>query len=542
MKTKATPIALTLAALVLHTIPAAGAPSACQASAAASASRVKTAAAAFTSALGSDAQRRFSDGFRAALYANAYLECAGGLGQDTAVGLGPVGGGNVCSTAIATASIGAADAGAQIRTAAGPADGMLLAADKTAGFLRSFLARPAPEPMRQSASALLAAVEEGTSVLRSCSAEFSKPVLERKAMPAAPAPPPALTAFDGYIGSHLAVHLDSGKATVGSAEATLDGGVTISLKSDPSTKVSVNGHVVLRVAAAMMVAPGGGVQAAGGISAAGIGANLAQTGGPSIRTWSSLEGQGSVSVSLWGWNVALGGGDGVRAGSDGVVFFGNRSFDFLGCRYETDDSSRFEATDATFHGRLACGSFLMTDSTTKATPSGRSGAGKLGFFGHSYDMTYDLSTSRLKAHGRYQAPSTGWTRMPGLDAEYRVSRPTVDVSLDGPSVSATFDTDKVEVETVSKNKSGQPWAQASMNPDPVTVGADGSFLLRLAQLPSVSDTERAARDLCLTAANKIPPGNGRNAAVAACNSDHPSPPSIPNVPTSITVSVGVVVK
>lgn len=132
--------------------------------------------------------------------------------------------------------------------------------------------------------------------------------------------------------------------------------------------------------------------------------------------------------------------------------------------------------------------------------------------------------------------------MPGLDAEYRVSRPTVDVSLDGPSVSATFDTDKVEVETVSRNKSGQPWAQASVDPDPVTVGADGSFLLRLAQLPAVQDVERGARDICLTAANKLPPGNGRNAAVGVCNSDHPSPPSIPNLPTSISVSVGVVVK
>ena len=540
MKTRTTPIALTLAALVLHTIPAAAAPSPCQASAAASASRVKTAAAAFTSALGSDAQRRFSDGYRAALYAKAFVECAAGNGT---VGAGFGVGMDFCALPISVASAGDSDSTAQSQAAMDPVVGMFLASDKTAGFLRSFLARPVPEPMRQSASALLGAVEDGTSVLRGCSAEFSKPVLERKVVPPPPPPtPPALTTFDGNLGSHLSVHLDNGKATVGSADATLDGSVTISLKSDPSTKLSVNGHVALKAAVAGSAAPAGNMQAAGGISAAGIGANLAQTGGPSIRTWNSLEGQGSVSVSLWGWNVALGGGDGVRAGSDGVVFFGNRSFDFLGCRYETDDSSRFEATDATFHGRLACGSFLMTDSTTKATPSGRSGTGKLGLFGHSYEMTYDLSTSRLKAHGRYQAPSTGWTRVPGLDAEYRVSRPTVDVSLDGPAVSATFDTDKVEVETVSRNKSGQPWAQASIDPDPVTVGADGNFLLRLAQLPSVSDGERAARDLCLTAANKIPPGNGRNAAVAACNSDHPSPPSIPNIPTSITVSVGVVVK
>lgn len=384
MKTRTTPIALTLAALVLHAVPAAGAPSACQTSAAASASRVKAAAAAFTAALGSDAQRRFSDGYRAALYAKAVVECATGVGTG-AVGVGD--GATFCSLPVSIASAGDPDANAQTQTAGHPYWGMILAADKALGFLRSFLARPVPEPMRQSASALLGAVEEGSSVLRGCSAEFSKPVLERKIMPAAPAPPPALTSFDGNLGSHLGVHLDSGKATVGSAEAALDGGVTISLRNNPSTKVSVNGHVVLKMAAAASVAPAGNMQAAGGLSSSGMAANMATVGGPSIRTWNSLEGQGSVNVSLWGWSVALGGGDGVRAGSDGVVFFGNRSFDFLGCRYETDDSSRFEATDATMHGRLACGSFLLTDSTTKATPSGRSGSGKLSLFGHTYDST-----------------------------------------------------------------------------------------------------------------------------------------------------------
>lgn len=416
--------------------------------------------------------------------------------------------------------------------------------------LNVFLSTNPPEPLRTKAREFRDRLAAYGAASDACLKEAknwrppqaSLPAPKKFVPPPPPPTPPALTTFDGWVGSHLAVHLDSGKATVGSAEATLDGGVTISLKSDPLTKVSVNGRVVLKTAVAVSAAPAGNMQAAGGISAAGIGANLAQTGGPSLRTWNSLEGQGSVSVSLWGFNASLGGGDGLRAGSDGVVFFGNRSFNFLGCRYDTDDASRVEAASVTMHGRLACGSFLLTESTTRSAPSGRSGNGKLSFFGHTYDMTFDLGTSRLKAHGRYQAPSTGWTRLPGLDAEYRVSRPTVDVSLDGPSVSATFDTDKVEVETVSKNKSGQPWAQASIDPDPVTVAADGSLLLRLAQLPSVQDSERAARNVCLAAANNIPPGNAHDAAVGACNSNHPAPPSIPNVPTSMTVSVGVVVK
>ena len=420
---------------------------------------------------------------------------------------------------------------------------------ENADVLKKMLDGNPPEPLRTKARELRDSLDALGVGVDSCRKEVSTwrpPQIALQPPPKVVPPvlptPPVLTSFDGHLGGNLAIHLDNGRATVGSAEAVLDGGVTISLRNDPSTKVSVNGHVVLKMAGVAAGAPAGRMQAAGGGSASGMAVNLASAGGPSIRTWNSLEGQGSVHISVGGWSAALGEGGGLRAGSDGVVYFGNRSFDFLGCRYDTDDTTRFETTGATMHGRLACGSILLTDSTARVTTSGRSGGGKLSLFGHTYDMTYDLGANRLKAHGRYQGPTTGWARVPGLDAEYRVSRPTADVSLDGPSVWITLHTDKVEVETVSKNRNGQPWAQASIAPDPVIVGADGSIPLRLAQLPAVQDVERAPRDVCLTAANKLPPGNTHNAAVGACNSNHPSPPSIPRLPGSIAVKVDVVVK
>jgi hypothetical protein len=532
MKMNTTGIAVTLAALVLRAVPAAGAGSPCETKVQTSASRVKAAAGPFTLALLAAGQNPLtSDGLRALLYAKAYEDCAAGLAVNAAVPGGGVAGSAVCVNSMSVASAGDPEAAALIRVAGSPVDGMVLALGRSASFLRSFLTRPVPEPMRRSASDLLGAVEEGANILRGCAAEFSKPLVAI-VMPVGPTPPPALTSFDGYLGGNFAIHLDNGKATVGSAEAALDGGVTISPKNDPSLKLSVNGRVVLKASAGSSSGPGGSSKVMFILGAAG----------QRISTWASLEGQGSVRASLWGWNASLGESHGLRAGSDGILYFGSTSFDFFGCRYASDEQSRFESSVLTLHGRLSCGSSVLNESTARIGPSGYSGNGRLALFGHTFDTTYDLSTARLKAHGRYEGPTVGWNRVPGFDAEYRVSRPTVDLTLDGPTVSATFDAEKVEVQTVARNKNNQPWAQASLDPDPVTVGVDGSLPLRLAHLPSVSDAERGAREACVQVADRTTAGRAHDAAVALCNSDHPSPPSIPDLPTSISVSVGVVVK
>src|SRR5512140_1984583 len=187
MKTSTKAIALTLAGVVLHAVPAAGAPSACETRVQANASRVKAAVGPFTAALGADAQKRLPDGYRALIYGELFFNCEAGRSMQ---GVGSAGGTGEAMCYQKSRSVAALDPGAS------PLDGGFVAistqaADRSAGYLRSFLTRPVPEPTRQSAGALLAAVEEGANILRGCAAELSKPVLERKVMPAPPARPPA---------------------------------------------------------------------------------------------------------------------------------------------------------------------------------------------------------------------------------------------------------------------------------------------------------------------------------------------------------------
>ncbi len=533
MKTKRTGIALTLAAVILRAASAAGAGSPCQAKTDASASRVRAATSAFTAALGADARNRFPDGFRAAVYALVYVDCVGGVGI-ASVPAGYPAGAAACQTASVSAE--AADPASSPRissTAAGdPYAGVMLASERSAGFLKSFLTRPVPDPVRQSASALLAAVEEGASTLRGCAAEFSKPVLERKIMPAPPAPPPALTSFDGYLGTAFTVHLDSGKATVGSAEATLEGGVTISPRTDPSLKLTVNGRVVLKARQPSSSGPGGS-------AAEQENARAMMLGAAQIGTWASVEGQGSVRISGFGPAVITIPSAALGSQSSIVTLTGGEA-SLRGCTHTLAAGSAFTSSQVLLEGSLKCGPWTLTASSMGMDKTSVAGGGTLSAWSKSFTMTYAASGDGLAARGALTGADTPWVRVPGFEAEWRIEAPRLDLKLDGSSLSPTFGAGKVTVRTTAKKPDGSPWSLASMTPATVVVPApptDG-IPVPFPVLPAPTDAEKAARDACVQVADRTTTGKAHDAAVGLCNSSHPSPPSVPALPRTVSLKVG----
>ena len=128
----------------------------------------------------------------------------------------------------------------------------------------------------------------------------------------------AVTSFDGALGSLFSIHLDRGTAMVSPSEATLDGAITISLKSSPAARVTFNGHLLLKggaasgspVLAAQQGATShaaGSVQTIQGAVAANAGVTASgASAGVAIRNWGSLEGRGAVTASPPTRSVVLG--------------------------------------------------------------------------------------------------------------------------------------------------------------------------------------------------------------------------------------------
>ena len=370
-----------------------------------------------------------------------------------------------------------------------------------------------------------------------------------------------LTSFDGLLGSLFSVHLDSGTANVGSTEATLDGAITISLKSTPAARLTFNGHIVLKAGAAgtssmlsgqTAATPQvtGGMQNMQGAVSAGAAASVTgASAGASIRTWASLEGRGSVTASLSTVNLPLTGNRELTYGNN-TLYIGSGPLAFKGCSQETDDKLQMDNSGLTIGGKLTCGPLAIAESNIRISTAGQmSGGGKLKLFGHDFMMPYDLSGSRLKAGQRAEWPTTNWIGIPNVRAEYRVSGPAVDVSMDGPSGSMTLSTGGFEVQTTDKGPSGEPWVKMSFGMQ--SFATDPSGQVRFPQFtnwPSaIEDVEKKARDICKSAPdatyNKIPDPkpqwstDAHNAAIALCDTDHPSPPAMPRLPNPFNVDL-----
>jgi hypothetical protein len=354
----------------------------------------------------------------------------------------------------------------------------------------------------------------------------------------APPPPPSLTSFDGFLGSAFTVHLDSGKATVGPSEATLEGGVTVSPKSDPSLKLSVSGHVVLK-------ANGGGSSSGPAGSAIDQSAFRATVlgGGQQIGTWVSLEGQGSARITGFGPAVITIPNVALQSQSSAIMFTGGEAA-FRGCTHTLAAGSGLTTSQVLFEGSLKCGPWSLTASSMGIDKTSVAGGGTLTAWSKRFTMTYSASGDALSARGSLSGADTPWARLPGWEAEYKVDAPRLDLKLEGPALSPTFGAGRVSVRSTAKKPDGNPWASASLTPDVVVVPApptDG-IPVPFPVLPAPSDVEKAARDACEAGARRTLAGQALQHALDVCRSGHPSPPSLPSLPRTISLKVGEVLR
>jgi hypothetical protein len=386
--------------------------------------------------------------------------------------------------------------------------------------------------VRETTEVAMTTLRQASAVARDAQARLQ--ALPKLAGPALPAPPPALTSFDGYLGGTFTIHLDNGKATVGSAEETLEGGVTISPKNDPSLKLSVNGRVVLKASAGSSSGPGGSFAAQTSIVTA-IAGGTGQQGG----TWASLEGQGSARISGLGPFVVTIPNVALKSQSSNVMFTGGEA-SFRGCTHTLAAGSGFNSSQVLLEGSLRCGPWSLTSSSMGIDKTGVSGGGTLSAWSKSFAMSYSASGDVLTARGSLSGPDTPWIRLPGFEAEYRIEGPKLDLKLDGPSLSPTFGAGKVSVRTTAKKPDGNPWSSASLTPATVMVPApptDG-IPVPFPVLPTPSDLEKDARDTCERVARATLGGQALQTALDVCRSGHPSPPALPALPRTPSLKVG----
>lgn len=384
----------------------------------------------------------------------------------------------------------------------------------------------------QALAAVITTIADARGAMSQASAAARDAQAKLQALPKPPAAPPALTSFDGYLGSSFAVHLDSGNATVGSAEATLEGGVTISPKNDPSLKLSVSGRVVLRVRPGSSSGPAGSAVDQTTFRATALGA------GPQVATWASLEGQGSARITGFGPavtipNVAL------QSQSNAVMFSGGEA-SFRGCTHTLATGSAFTTSQILVEGSLRCGPWSLTSSSMGIDKTSVAGAGTLTAWGKSFTMTYAASGDGLSARGSLSGADAPWTRVAGFEAEYRIEAPRLDLRLEGPTLSPTLRANRVSVRTVAKKKDGSPWSSASLTPDVMKVPAPPatSVPVPFPNLPPPSDVFKGARDACEASARKTLFGQARDRALEACRSANPPPPAVPALPNKLDVPVG----
>lgn len=184
-------------------------------------------------------------------------------------------------------------------------------------------------------------------------------------------------------------------------------------------------------------------------------------------------------------------------------------------------------------------SLAFTEGDFNTAPGGGSltGVGKFQRYGHTFDASFTLSSQgSFSGQGEWRGRGKGWQSVPGVEVEYQVSSPLLKVSFSGATASATLDTDKVEVRTKARNAGGEHLARAELNPDPVTVNADGRLRLPMPTLPSPSDPDRAAREACEAAARQLKQDAG------PCRGKFPPPAGLPNLPSRVEVQVNVIIE
>ena len=371
----------------------------------------------------------------------------------------------------------------------------------------------------EKAAASLGEINGALTSLHEAGATTQGAQVRLQALPKPPAPPPVLTSFDGYLGSAFTIHLDSGKATVGSAEATLEGGVTISPKNDPSLKLSASGRVVLKVRPGSSSGPAGPSYDQTTFRATVLGA------GPQIATWASLEGQVSARITGFGPAIAIP-NVALQSQASAVMFTGGEA-SFRGCTHTLAAGSGFTTSQVLLEGSLRCGPWSLTSSSMGIDKTSVAGAGTLTAWSKSFTMSYAASGDGLSPEARSLGADTPWARVPGFEAEYRIEAPKLDLKLEGPSLSPTFGAGKVNVRTIAKRPGGDPWSSASLTPDVVVARpADGRDYGSVPGPPGTFG-RRKGRTRRLRAGGDRTLAGALQHGPRRLHGGHPSPPSVP---------------
>ncbi|MEO8055546.1 MAG: hypothetical protein ABI768_10340 [Acidobacteriota bacterium] len=334
-----------------------------------------------------------------------------------------------------------------------------------------------------------------------------KPPVPALGPPKKPDPVQLPATFEGDLGGSFHVSLVSGQATRPAGEAALRGRIAIASKANPNVVLTVEGDVTL----------------------------TAGSGG-----WASLRGHGTARISGFGPALAVPNSTVGSQGVSALTLAGDEAA-VRGCTHTVGMGSVLSPSRLTLAGSLRCGPWSMASSTLALEGGSVSGGGTFTAWSKRFAMTYSASGDTLSVRGSLSGVNTPWARIPGLEAEYRIEGPKLDLKLEGPSLSRTFGAGKVNVRSTAKKPDGNPWSTASATPGTVVVPAPPSdgIPVPVPNLPPPADVERAARDLCESAAKKLV-GGARDRALDACRSGHPAPPGLPNLPASVSLKVGEV--
>ena len=324
--------------------------------------------------------------------------------------------------------------------------------------------------------------------------------------PAGRLPSQPSASFEGDLFGTYHVKLEAGEATRPSGQAQLHGKTAITLKSNPSVKLTLEGDATLR-------------------------------GGPGI--WSSLRGQGTARFSGFGGTFTILNATVESQGESGLTIKGSE-LPVRGCTHTVEGGSLFSGQRLSLAGSLRCGTWSLSASTLKLEGGGVSGGGTFSAWGKSFSMAYSASGDKLLALGSISGSDTAWTRVPGVAAEYRIEKPKLHLKLEGPTLSPTFDADGVRVRTTATKPNGSPWASAKLTfPDVVKVPPPpgGAVPIPYPNLTAPADDFKTAREACEAAARATLFGQARENALAVCRSTHPSPPALPALPNKLDVPV-----
>ena len=149
--------------------------------------------------------------------------------------------------------------------------------------------------------------------------------------------------------------------------------------------------------------------------------------------------------------------------------------------------------------------------------------------------------------------------------EYHVVNPQIKVALRNAAMTSSLCCDRVEVRTKGRNSATDSyWASAQLSPPCVGISLDGNLSLPLPALPGPGDVNESKRSVCYAACEALPSGDrptdrgdplthaaavaydeavkGHNLCISVCDGNWPKPPSLPNLPTSISIRIEVVIK